>query len=791
MTAFVTHLNEVAAELTQLHNGLVFTATGDIVAAAFHRAGDAASYAADLHSTMAAEPTQIGIEIGVGVGLHTGDTEETTHGYYGPAVNLASQLGGAARPSQILVSEATSRLLDDSDLRYLGTYRLDGIGADQRLFQLDQGEHRAPNLGEGREGNLPRRLRQLVGRDQDVAVIVDALAASPLVTLVGPGGIGKTSLAVTVAQRAQAGLADGAWMIELAEITSPDDVPLAVADCLGVKETPGRTLTESLVSVLQTRQMLLVLDNCEHVVDSVAELAAAIAAQSPDVRLLATSRESLGVPEERRIAVAPLDSAGAAAELFNIRAAAASPSFDPDAHSDAIVEICRRLDGIPLAIELAAARIRTLAVVQLLDRLDKRLRLLGGDQRAGNERHRTLWAVVHWSYDLLTPAQQMLFTDLSVFAGSFDLRAAETIAADIDLDAIDIDRLLTGQGEVEGVTRLAELWPNLRSAFDWAGANDDHALAYALVRPIAAEVVLRSRQEIGDWLERVLAITPRQEGDAIVFCLSWTARRYSLTQNQEAYEQLLERYGEPDHPVIRHARAFLPDRYEDRAELARQASTVLRHQGDGFLAELAEIDVGASLLNVGRYEQLDRHLTALLDRYRSEGPPTCLNWTLMLLGYSATFQDDPDRADHHFEEAVRVDVPHRTYSPNKPIEARTLFRQGEHTRAFRVLRANIDDLLDTDNMQAASITCLEFINMMAALDRLDAAADMLAYLEGTSLLDAPGWRTLIADAATKVADNEPDTHPVGAARTDLDDRQALQYMRGILDQLAAAETLST
>ena len=353
-----------------------------------------------------------------------------------------------------------------------------------------------------------------------------------------------------------------------------------------------------------------------------------------------------------------------------------------------------------------------------------------------------------------------------------------------------IGRLLTGQAEVEGVTRLAELWPNLRSAFDWVCASDDYALAYALVRPIAAEVVLRSRQEIGDWLERVLAITPPEEGDVIVFCLTWTARRYSLTQNQAAYEQLLERYGEPDHPVTRHARAFLPDRYEGRAELARQAAKALRSKGDGFLAELAEIDVGASLLNVGGYEELDSHLAARLDRYRSEGPPTCLNWTLMLLGYSATFQVDPDRADRYFEEAVSIDVPNRTYSPNKPIEARTLFRQGDHTRAFRVLRSNIDDLLDTDNMQAASITCLEFINMMAALDRLDATAHMLDYLETTGLLDAPAWRTLIAEATAKVADNQPDTHQVGAPETDLDDRQALNYMRGLLDQLLATETSS-
>ena len=200
----------------------------------------------------------------------------------------------------------------------------------------------------------------LIGREQDLDVIVSALAQSPVVTLIGPGGIGKTQLALTAAQQ----LADlgrsGAWLIELTTITSSSDVPRVVADTLGVKEHPGRTLAQSLAAALPSRPALLVLDNCEHVIEGAAALAHAIAQGCQMVRRLATSREALGIDDEQLLPVAPLDPAGPAAELFNERTRAVCVTFDPVASRDDVEEICRRLDGIPLAIELAAARSRTL-----------------------------------------------------------------------------------------------------------------------------------------------------------------------------------------------------------------------------------------------------------------------------------------------------------------------------------------------------------------------------------------------------------------------------------------------
>jgi predicted ATPase len=232
------------------------------------------------------------------------------------------------------------------------------------------------------------------------------------------------------------------WLVELAEIASPERVPQAVAETLGVTGGGGRTLTESVVAALRSRPTLLVLDNCEHVIDGAAALARAVAEDGSDTRVLATSREGLGIPDEQLVAVAPLDPGGAAVELFAERARAASATFDLDVARAEVEDICRRLDGLPLAIEMAAARSASLTPAQLLARLDDRLRLLTGGRRTTAERHRTLRATVQWSFDLLSRAQQVLFARLAVFTGPFDLTAVESVASDADQDATDTDHLL-------------------------------------------------------------------------------------------------------------------------------------------------------------------------------------------------------------------------------------------------------------------------------------------------------------------------------------------------------------
>jgi predicted ATPase/DNA-binding SARP family transcriptional activator len=825
MTRHADLVEVAAAE----HGGSVFAATGDAVGVAFAHAGDAVAWAKDIQTATS------GAGFRVRIAVHTAAAEQRGAGYVGPGVSVAARLATAGHGGQTLLSGATVAVLEGSEaLRDLGTHRVPDVAGEQHLFQLGDEDHPRLRADQARRGNLPRELDGLIGREEDLGTVERAVAAHPVVTLVGPGGIGKTRLGIAAARRFEA----EAWFIELAAISAPGDVPRAVADTLAVSESPGRTLTGSIVTALRSRRALLMLDNCEHLIDAAAALAKALAEGCSEVHVLATSRERLAISGERLIEVAPLDAAGPGVALFAERAAAASATFDAHASRHEIEEICRRLDGIPLAIELTAARMRGLSPAELLQRLGSRLTLSGG-RRTGAERHRTLRATIQWSYDLLTAAERALFTRLSVFAGPFDIAAAEAVAGqpghEVDVllaDLVDrsmvvpelgrfrlletmrayafeqleqmgeaeaiaerhsrwcrdqagrIGRLLAGPAEIEGVARLDELWPDLRAAFDRACKSGDRELARAFVRPVVAEVLLRSRQEIGDWLERLLAVTPPEDEETRVFALAWAAQRYAIGHDLDAYERLADRYDVPDHPLILHARAFAREDYEALLEWAPQAVAELRARGDDDLAEHAEIDVGAALLNLGRFDEHDTLVAAVANRHRAHGPPTLLNWSLMLLGYSATFQGDHKRAEQLFEEAVAIDVPARTHSPNKPIEARVAFRHGDRKRAFRILRFHIDELLATDNMQGASIAAVEFINMMAALDRVSDTARMLGYLETTGLLDAPPFRALVEGPARKVAASTARVsnreHNDGR---DLDDRQALEDMRRALEWL--------
>jgi predicted ATPase len=604
------------------------------------------------------------------------------------------------------------------------------------------------------------------------------------------------------------------------------------------------------VAALHPRRALLVLDNCEHVVDGVAALARAVAEGCPHVRILATSREGLGLGNghERLVVVAPLDPAGPAVELFDERATATSPTYDRAASRDEVEEICRRLDGVPLAIELAAARTTSLSPGELVDRLDDHLRLLTGGRRTSVERHRTLRATIQWSYDLLTLPEQALFRRLSIFAGPFDLAAAETVAAGEDLDAGDVDellgvlversmvvvesgpfghrfrlletmrqfaaehlaecgqtdlvagrqagwcldrvdrigRLLAGPGEIEGVARLGELWPNLRAAVDWACATGDRALARGLIRPIVAEVYVRSQSEIGDWAERLLAITPPEDEELTAFGVTWAARRYMRHLDRDGYERLVARHGEPDHPMVRFARGFVYSDYGVMATWAPRALDALRRQGEDHVADLFTIaGLGVTLIMTGKLADHDALIGARAEHHRIHGPPTCLNWALTQLAMSASLQGRHRASWELFDEAAQVAVPDRTHSLRNPLHARAALRRGDRESAYRLLRAYVGELLDQENLYLARLGCVEFVNLMAAAGQPAEAARILDHLAATGALDdALPYGAMVADAAARVAADAP-----GPAEPDgppLDDRGALTYMCAALDRLHRA-----
>ena len=357
--------------------------------------------------------------------------------------------------------------------------------------------------------------------------------------------------------------------------------------------------------------------------------------------------------------------------------------------------------------------------------------------------------------------------------GTTDVIAARHAQWCLD-EVTNIRELLAGPAEIEGVARLDELWPNLRAAIDWACATEDRRLGRALLGPVAAEVYLRSRSEIGEWAERILAITPPDDDETIAFGLIWASRRYMRNLDLEGYERLVARYGEPHHPMIRYARGFLDNDYEVMAESAAQALTELRRQGEHYIADLVElVALGLTLLMSGQLEEHDDLVTALAERSRvAHGPPTCLQWALTYLGISASMQGRHHDALQFYEDAAAVDVPDRTPTLKNPLEARAALRRGDRLRAFEKLRSYIDELLVNDNIYVGTFVCIEFVRMMVKIGRALDAAHILGFLESIGAVDVAALKSLVADDTGSIeAHAHIDTNRQRTAGRHLDDRQ--------------------
>ncbi|HSS25420.1 MAG TPA: NB-ARC domain-containing protein, partial [Mycobacterium sp.] len=419
-----------------------FKHTGDGVCAAFVSARSA------VDAAMAAQRT---LELPVRMGLATGEAQLRGSDYFGAVLNRAARVIAAGHGGQILVAESPANLLSGVDLLDLGRQRLRDLPTAVGVFQ-----ERAPGLRtefpplralDAGPGNMRPQTTSFVGRQAEVAEVQAALRGHRLVTLTGVGGVGKTRLAIEVAAQLADKFPDGVWLFELAAVTDPAAVPDAVAAVLGVTRQPDMTMADSVAAALEDRVRLLVFDNCEHLRDASADLVEAILTRSASVTVLATSREGLGLADEQLWPVPSLDvGAGtdsAAVTLFVERARSVSPRFSlADAgEAAAVVELCRRLDGIPLAIELAASRMASMTVGEMRDRLDHRFRLLVGSRR-GLERHQTLRHAVAWSYDLLEDDEKALLERCSVFAGGFDLQSACAISGFDEADEFAVLDLL-------------------------------------------------------------------------------------------------------------------------------------------------------------------------------------------------------------------------------------------------------------------------------------------------------------------------------------------------------------
>jgi predicted ATPase/class 3 adenylate cyclase len=439
--ALVAH-DDALRTAIEARGGFLFKHTGDGVCAAF---------ASPKSAVDAAVAAQRKLALPVRMGLATGEAELRDGDYFGAVLNRAARVMAAGHGGQILLTESTAGLLSGVDLVDLGPRRLRDLPTPVGMFQL-----RAPGLRtdfpplralDTTQGNLRFATSSFIGRESELDEVHAAVKVRRLVTLTGVGGVGKTRLAVEVARRLVDEFPDGVWVFELAAVVDPAAVPDAVAAVLGISQQPGKSVSESIAAAMEGTIRLLVIDNCEHVREAAADLVEAILAQSATVRVLATSREGLRVADEQAWLVPSLDiGAGvdsAAVALFVERARGEASQFSVATPDDAaaVVEICRRLDGIPLAIELAASRMASMTASEVRDRLDQRFRLLVGSRRA-LERHHTLRHAVAWSFELLDDTEKALLVRCSVFAGGFDLESACAVAGFDDADDLDVLDLL-------------------------------------------------------------------------------------------------------------------------------------------------------------------------------------------------------------------------------------------------------------------------------------------------------------------------------------------------------------
>jgi predicted ATPase/class 3 adenylate cyclase len=424
------------------HNGVELHTEGDSFFVVFERAADAIETAAQAQRSLQGRPVQVRI------GIHTGEPMLVSHedGYVGIDVHRAARIMSAGHGGQVLLSQATRDLLDSSvELRDLGEHRLKDLAEPIGIFQLGRGDF--PPLKSLNNSNLPTPATPLIGRERELAEVAELLGREEvrLLTLTGPGGSGKTRLALALGLELLEEFPNGVFFVGLAPLVEPALVVPTIAQALGVKERGAEPLLELLCEHLADKTLLLLLDNCEHLLEA-APLLSELLAAAPGLVMLATSRERLHLEGEYEFPLASLGEEEAL-ELFAARASAAQPGFALDGNREQVAEICRRVDGLPLAIELAAARVRVLSPQALLARLEHRLPLLTGGARDTHERQRTLRATIAWSYELLEPEEQRLFARLAVFAGGCTLESAEGICqADFEMLCALVEKSLIRQG---------------------------------------------------------------------------------------------------------------------------------------------------------------------------------------------------------------------------------------------------------------------------------------------------------------------------------------------------------
>ncbi|EHB58692.1 transcriptional regulator, LuxR family [Mycolicibacterium rhodesiae JS60] len=651
MTAAIARLDSVLADVSAIHSGVrpVEQGEGDSFVLAFARASEAVNCALDLQRATL-------VPIRLRIGLHTGEIQLRDEGnYIGPTINRTARLRDLAHGGQTVLSGVTEAMVvdhlpDGAWLSDLGPHALRGLPRPERVVQLCHPDVRSefPPLRTSTTPGvqrLPAQLTSFVGRRGQIDELRDIVASNRLVTLTGAGGSGKTRLAIQVAGE----LGYDVRYVDLAPITDPELVSVALARVLGLPDQPDRSATDTIVRYLGERRLLIVLDNCEHLLDACAALTHAVVDGCPAVTTLATSREPIGLAGEVTWRIPSLSLTDEAIELFVDRARLVRPDFRmTDDNAAAVTEICRRLDGMPLAIELAAARTRALSIAEISESLHDRFRLLTGGSRTAVRRQQTLRASVDWSHALLTEPERVLFRRLAVFVGGFDLAAVQTVCSDetlerhqiLDLLTLLVDKSLVVAEEMGDRTRYRMLETvrqyGLEKLGDSSEANAVRTRHQNHFTAMAAECEDATRTDQGD----VLVRTDR-DIDNFRSAFTWSRERSDTTGALTLASALCRFWLARGH--IKEALAWFEAVSDDQRD---HGSDVAPMVGVRAVADRAFLEFWAGL--PGRVAEVDHALATA----RELGDPALLVRALVARAIVVGF--DENAAQPYFSEASEL-----------------------------------------------------------------------------------------------------------------------------------------
>jgi len=718
-TEMATAVREHDALLHQIFaskSGYVFKTVGDSFCVAFEQASAAIEAAVEVQLKLEQVICGEHGPLRVRVGLHTGPAEVRDQDYFGGTLNRVARIEAAAHGGQILTSHLTVDLLADDpliniDFRDLGEHHLRSLERPEHLFQVvGRGlgiDFPPPRSMEVLPNNLPNQTTSFIGREEEMEQVAKALTSSSrMVTLIGTGGTGKTRLAIEAGASLIGAFPDGVWLAELALLSDASKLLPAVASALRVREEPGTTLRDTLMSSLQNRKLLLILDNCEHLSGAVASLAVEILRNCPQTKMLATSRHALGIAGESTLPIPPLGiidlrreplrgpdlaerlSQYDAVRLFIERACAVNPSFEvTNDNAPAVAEICSRLDGIPLAIELAAARTRLLAVSQLAARLNDRFRIIRGGGADRLPHQQTLEALIEWSYELLSEPEKILFRRLGIFRGGRTLEAVEAIGCCGGLDSEDIldvlqqlvEKSLVGtEGRADArYTMLESVWHYARRKLEEVGESEEvgqihanHFLAWATEAAPHFE-----GQDQARWLDRfdadsynldtafnfLLSHGSIAEAARLLVALSRPIEvRGRLSEWAEHIESII---GQIENlPVSLRAEilattgrlAWAMDRYEEGRKAFEKAIPAAREVGNDRLADLVQGFLGFFDRGEGLLDAAEKRFNAGLEAAAHSGDLRLRAIGLSGLGRVSLDRGQLEQARKYSEEALKI-----------------------------------------------------------------------------------------------------------------------------------------